>query len=229
MRKALVSLSLALALCCPLVAFANEHEAGGHDEHAATFDDVNWYFGLLGEKEGLEQPDLLWRPKGMPVPFAALAFDSLLLYFILYRVFGRGIVDGLRKRKEGILRGMEEAAKMKKEAEAQLQSYEEKLAQVDQEVSRIQTQMRKSAEAEHARILQEAKERRERMERDAHLLVQQELKAVRESLIETTIASALKSAEQTLRERLGEADQQRFADDYLASVRKAGAQLRGRV
>lgn len=229
MRKALVSLTLALTLACPLVALANEHEAAGHDEHAATFDDVNWYYGVLGEKEGLEQPDLLWRPKGMPVPFAALAFDTLLLYFLLYRIFGRGVADGLRKRKEGILRGMEEAAKMKKEAEAQLQSYEEKLAGVDQEVLRIQTQMRKSAEAEHARILQEAKERRERMERDAHLLVQQELKAVREGLIETTIASALKSAEQTLRERLNDADQQRFADEYLASIRKAGTQLRGRV
>ncbi|MFZ5891705.1 MAG: hypothetical protein ACOY0T_11680 [Myxococcota bacterium] len=230
MRKALVSLSLALTLTFPLLAFATEHEAGGHgDEHAATFEDVNWYYGLLGEKEGLEHPDVLWRPKGMPVPFAALAFNTALLYYILYRVFGRGVVDGLRKRKEGILRGMEEAAKMKREAEAQLQSYEEKLAQIDQEVSRIQTQMRKAAEAEHARILQEAKERRERMERDAHLLVQQELKAVRETLIETTIASALKSAEQTLRQRLTEADQQRFGDEYLNSIRRAGAQLRGRV
>jgi F-type H+-transporting ATPase subunit b len=221
------------------VASANEHEAAGHgdehaaaghgDEHAATFDDVNWYFGLLGEKEGLEEPDLLWRPKGMPVPFAALAFDTLLLYYVLYRVFGRGVVSGLRKRKEDILRGMEEAAKMKREAEQQLQSYEEKFGQVDQEVLRIQQQMRKNAEQEHARILQEAKERRERMERDAHVLVQQELKAVREKLIESTIESALKSAEQTLRQRLGDADQQRFGDEYIASIHRAGGQLRGRV
>ncbi|MGC4091468.1 MAG: ATP synthase F0 subunit B [Polyangiaceae bacterium] len=231
MRRFLVSLTLLFALSWPLGALANEHgHEGGHgDEHAATFDDVNWFYGLLGEQDGLEEPDLLWRPKGMPVPFAALAFDSLLLYFLLYRVFGRGIADGLRKRKEGILRGMDEAAKMKREAEAQLQSYEEKLASVDQEVLRIQTQMRKAAEIEHARILSEAKERRERMERDAHLLVQQELKAVRESLIETTITSALKSAEQTLRERLTASDQERFGDEYVAGIRHAGAQLRGRL
>jgi hypothetical protein len=67
------------------------------------------------------------------------------------------------------------------------------------------------------------------MEREAHLLVQQELKAVRESLIETTLASALKSAEQTLRERLGEADQQRLAEEYVNNIRRTGAQLRGRV
>jgi len=230
MRKALVSLCLALALGCPLVASANEHEASGHgDEHAATFDDVNWYFGLLGEKEGLEAPDLLWRPKGMPVPFAALAFDTLLLYYVLYRVFGSGVVNGLRKRKQDMLRGMEEAAKMKREAEQQLQAYEEKFGQVDQEAERIRQQMRKNAEQEHARILQEAKERRERMERDAHLLVQQELKAVREQLLETTIESALKAAEETLRARLTEADQQRFGDEYIAGIHRAGAQLRGRV
>ena len=236
MRKVLASVALALALTFSLSAFANEpqesvHDANGHehDEHAPTLDDVNWYYGFLGEKDGLEEPNLLWRKKGMPVPFGALAINTILLYFILYRVFGRTVADGLRKRKEGILRGMEEAAKMKKEAEAQLESYEQKLASVDQEVLRIQTQMRKSAEAEHARILQEAKERRERMEREAHLLVQQELKAVRESLIETTLTSALKSAEQTLRERLGEADQQRLAEEYVNNIRRTGAQLRGRV
>lgn len=236
MRKVLASVALALALTFSFSAFANEpqesvHDANAHDhdEHGPTLDDVNWYYGFLGEKDDLEEPNLLWRKKGMPVPFGALALNTLILYFVLYKVLGRTVSDGLRKRKEGILRGMEEAAKMKKEAEAQLESYEQKLASVDQEVVRIQTQMRKAAEAEHARILQEAKERRERMEREAHLLVQQELKAVRESLIETTLASALKSAEQTLRERLGEADQQRLAEEYLANVRRSGAQLRGRV
>lgn len=242
MRKVLASFCLAVAFTLSFSALADEHEpatheaaashgAAGHehDEHAPTFDDVNWYYGFLGEKDDIEEPDLLWRKKGMPVPFGALALNTLILYFLLYRVLGRTIADGLRKRKEGILRGMEEAAKMKKEAEAQLESYEQKLASVDQEVLRIQTQMRKSAEAEHARILQEAKERRERMERDAHLLVQQELKAVRESLLETTLASALKSAEQTLRQRLGEADQQRLAEEFIADIRRTGAQLRGRV
>ena len=47
---------------------ADVHGAHG-DAHAPTFDDVNWFYGFLGEKEGVE-PDLLWRPTGMPVPLS---------------------------------------------------------------------------------------------------------------------------------------------------------------
>ncbi len=249
MKRAFVALVLALGLTVPAIASAQhqapepettliaappgaaEHgaaEHGGEHEHAATFDDVNWYFGLLGEKDGVE-PDLLYRPKGMPVPFAALAFDTLLLYYVLYRVFGRTVMDGLRKRKEGILRGMEEAAKMKREAEGQLASYEERLAKIDQDIARIHEETRATAKAESTRILAEAKERRVRMERDAHQLVTQELKAVRETLIDTMIASALSSAEKSLTERLTEQDHQRFGDEYLAGIKGAGAALRGRL
>jgi F0F1-type ATP synthase membrane subunit b/b' len=135
----------------------------------------------------------------------------------------------LKKRKEGILRGMEEAAKMKREAEGQLAFYEEKLAKIDQDVQELRDQMRHAAESESARILSEAKERRVRMERDAHQLVEQELKAVREQLSAETIQSALRSAEAALLKRITEADQQRFGEDYLSGLAKAAGVLRGRV
>jgi hypothetical protein len=40
---------------------------------------------------------------------------------------------------------------------------------------------------------------------------------------------ALKSAEETLRQRIGEAEQQRFADDYLRSLPAAAGTMRGRL
>lgn len=214
-------------------AAAPEHGAGhgasAHGEdHVPTFDDFNWYYGLLFEKEGAE-PSLLFRPKGMPVPFAALLFDFALLYWLLFSTLGKPIREGLTKRKEGILRGMEEAAKMKREAEAQLAFYEEKLAKIDQDVQQLRQQMRHAAETESARILSEAKERRVRMERDAHLLVDQELKAMREQLSDETIQSALRSAEASLLAKITEADQQRFGEEYLSGLGKSAGALRGRL
>lgn len=212
-------------------AVATSHGAGhgAHgDEHVPSFDDFNWYYGLLAEKEDVE-PGLLFRPKGMPVPFAGLLINTLILYYILYRAFGKPVRDGLKKRKETILRGMEEAAKMRREAEAQLASYEEKLAQVSDDIARIKEQARQASDSERARILSEAKERRERMERDAQLLVEQDLKAVREQLLAELTDKALKSAEETLKQRIGEGEQQRFADDYLRSLPAAAGMLRGRV
>jgi F-type H+-transporting ATPase subunit b len=211
-----------------VAAHGAEHGSAHGDDHVPTFDDFNWYYGLIAEKEGVE-PSLLFRPKGMPVPFAALLLDFALLYFILFRALGKPVREGLKKRKEGILRGMEEAAKMKREAEAQLAFYEEKLAKIDQDVQQLRQEMRHAAETESARILSEAKERRVRMERDAHQLVEQELKAVREQLSAETIAAALASAEASLRTKLSAADQERFGEEYLSGLSKSAAALRGRL
>ena len=208
-------------------AHGDAHAAHG-DDHVTTFDDFNWYHGLFFEKEGVE-PSLLYRPKGMPVPFAALLFDCAILYFLLFRFMGRPVREGLKRRKDTLLRGMEEAAKMKREAEGQLAFYEEKLAKIDQDVAELRQRMRHAAETESARILSEAKERRTRMERDAHQLVEQELKAVQERLSAETIAGALCAAEQSLLQRITEADQQRFGDEYLAGLPQAAASLRGRL
>jgi F0F1-type ATP synthase membrane subunit b/b' len=67
------------------------------------------------------------------------------------------------------------------------------------------------------------------MERDARTLVEQELKAARESLLRDTVRAAVKSAEQTLTAKVGDADQQRLADEYLAQIKASGAALRGNL
>jgi F-type H+-transporting ATPase subunit b len=200
----------------------------GHGEHAPTFDDINWGYGFLGEKEGVA-PSLLWRPKGMPVPFGALALNAAILYWLLIKFGKKPISDALKARKLGIMKGMEEAARMKAEAEASLAKYKKQLDEIDSEVERIRREMKESGEAESARILSEAKERRERMERDARTLVEQEMKAAREALLRDTVRAAVKSAEATLVSRIADSDRQRLGDEFLASVRASGAALRGRL
>lgn len=246
----LVGLGLTLAVAAPALADEHGHDAhaeapaaaahvdahgehgDGHaahgGEHAPTFDDINWAYGFLGEKEG-EEPSLLWRPKGMPVPFGALALNAAILYFLLFKFGRKPISDALRARKLGIMKGMEDAAKMKAEAEASLAKYQKKLDEIDSEVARIKREAKEQGEAESARILGEAKERRARMERDARLLIEQELKAARETLTRDTVRAAVKSAEVILAAKVGDADQQRLGDEFLASIKASGSVLRGRL
>ncbi|HET9931927.1 MAG TPA: ATP synthase F0 subunit B [Polyangiaceae bacterium] len=201
------------------------HGAEHEQHHVPTFDDVNWFYGILAARDGVE-PSLLFRPTGMPVPVASLFLNAFIVYYLLYRLLGKTIADGLRKRKETILRGMQEAAKMKAEAEAELAQYEERLAKIEQEIERIRREMRQTAETERNRVLTEAKERRERMERDARELVEQELAAVRQALFSETVQSAMRSAETALKERVTSADQQRLADEYIAGLRQTRVSLR---
>ena len=240
MRRTFTGLAYALSLFTASVAYAaegehgEEHGAAPHGssehggEHVPSFDEINWFYGFLGERDEVE-PDLLFRPKGMPAPFGALLLNTAILYYILYRVLGKPIREGLVNRKATILKGMEEAAKMKREAEEQLQKYEDKLAGIDQDVARIQLEMRQAGEAERSRILNEARERRARMERDAELLISQELKATRELLLRETAESAVRSAERLLKERLGPTDHQALAEAHLTDLRSSAASLRGRL
>ncbi len=202
-------------------AHAEHGEAAGHGEHGGHhdphFSDINWFHGLIGEKEGVE-PSLLWRAPGTPVPLGALLINSAVLFWLLIKFGGPGIRAALVDRKNRVASGIESAAAMKAEAEGQLEFYEEKLRKLDQEIEHIRTQMREQAEAERRRILAEAKSEREQLERDAHLLVQQELKVARQELFQAVVAEAVRSAEETIKRQVNEADQQRLADDFLATL-----------
>ncbi len=198
------------------VSHGSDHGAhGGH--HDPHFSDINWVHGLLGEKEGAA-PSLLWRPPGTPVPLAAVVLNSAILFFLLIKLGGPKILAALADRKKRVASGIEAAAAMKAEAEGQLAFYEEKLQKLDQEIENIRTQMREQAEAERRRILAEAKSEREQVERDARLLVSQELKLARQELFHEAIAEAVRTAEETIKKQVSDADQQRLADDFLATV-----------
>ncbi len=237
---AVVTLGAAFAL--PAFAQPSEHEpavaaagngepkkAEEHDEsHAPQLSEYNWVYGFLGEKEGVE-PSILFRPKGMPVPFGAMLLNAGILYYLLIRFAKKPVGEALKARKATILRGMEEAGKMKSDAEARLAEYEQKLANIDQEIERVRGEMRSAGQAERTRILAEAKEKRTRMERDAQVLLSQELKAAREELLAETARGAVRSAETALRAKLGASDQARIAEEYLTGIKNAASALRGKV
>ena len=199
------------------------------EEHAVPkIEDYNFFYGFLGERDDVE-PSILWRPKGTPVPFGAMLLNSAILYWLLFRFAKKPIAEALKARKANILRGMEEAGKMKREAEGQLAQYEQKLANLDQDIERLRGDMRSAGENERKRILAEAKEKRTRMEKDAQTLISQELKGAREALTGEMVRSALSSAESTLRSKVTAADQARLAEEYLASIKTAATALRGKV
>lgn len=187
----------------------------GHDDHGPG--EVNWFYGMLGERPDVE-PSALWRPVGMPAPYGAMLLNTSILFFVLYRVGSKKVSEGLKERKRSILKGFEEAGQMKQAATTRLADYEQKLDSIDQEIERVRVQMREAAEIERKRVLQEAKERRERMERDARILVEQELKAAREQLIQETARVSLESAQKLIVAQLTAGDKERLLQEYLTSV-----------
>jgi F-type H+-transporting ATPase subunit b len=242
---ALVSLSSLLGGAVVSAAETEEHghaekagaheatEAGTHGEHGhgahhvPTWDDINWFYGFLGESDDGE-PSLLFRPKGMQAPFGAYLLNAALLYGVIYRYTKKPLKEALRARKANILRGMDEAARMKKDAEARLEEYEKKLDRIDSEIERVRTQMREAAQREREGVLADARARRERLERDARLLIDQELAATRDDMKRELVTQALASAADVLTKRLTDDDRRRLADEYLAGLSRSSAGLGAR-
>jgi len=187
---------------------------------------INWFYGMVYAAEGVE-PDLIKRPKHMPPPLGALLLNTGILFWVVYRVGRRPVSDALKKRRTTIMQGIDDAARMKSEAEERLSAYEDKLAHLDEEIERVKREMREAGEADRARILAEAKERRIRMEREAQLLMEQELKAARQALLQTTVEAAMASASEQLAKGLTPADHQRLADEYLSAVDDAAINSTG--
>lgn len=201
-------------------------EAAAEHEAVPTFDDINWYYGFFGEEEGAE-PSLLVRPKGMGTPFLATLFNWGILVGLIVVLARKQLPIALAKRKAQIVQGMEEAAKMLAESKARLAELDAKLAKTDSEIERIKREMARAGELERERILQEAVERRVRMERDAHRLIETEMEAAHESLRRFVVEQALANAKEQLQGQVKPEDQQRLFEESLVSLKKLPARSFG--
>jgi F-type H+-transporting ATPase subunit b len=202
-----------------VAAAADEPVSAGHGEHeeAVSVSDINWIYGLVGERDHVE-PSLLWRPTGMPAPFLATCLNWLVLVSLIVVFARKQLPAALKKRKANIVSGMEEAGRVKSQAENRLNELEGKLSHVDEEMERIKADMRRTSELERERILREAEERRLRLERDASRLIETELEGAKEDLRREVVEAALQQATQEVSRQLTAQDQQSLFDEALGSL-----------
>ena len=184
-------------------------EGGAEAEHAPK--PINWT-----DFSNHEQP-----------PLAFMIVNFFVLIGIYYK-YGKGpISEGLKNRRATIAREIEEAQRMRKEAEARASKYQQKLNQLEAELRETRESLKAAGEGERERIVREAEEKAARMEKDAKFLVEQELKQLRSELTREAVETAVAAAEELLRKRITASDQERLAEDYLAQLaakRPSGAQ-----
>ncbi len=150
-------------------------------------------------------------------------FYTMLVNFgilaVTYYFFGRKrIASSLQERRDNIARDIEEAERMVREAEERAKSYQSRLQRLEEEARLAREALVRTGEAERDRIVREAEAKAERMKRDAEFIVEQEMKQIRQDLWRDAVDAAVGAAEQMLKKRVTQADQERLADDYLADL-----------
>ena len=171
---------------------------------------------------------------GDPIPpYIAMLVNFGILAAGYYLLARKPVAAALQSRRDNIAKEIEEAERMRKEAEERAKLYQAKLASLEVEVKAAREALVHAGEAERDRLVSEAEAKAVRMRKDAEFLVEQELKQIRQDLWKDTVDAAVSAAEDLLKKRVTPADQERLAEDYLAELASkkeataAGAPLEG--
>jgi F-type H+-transporting ATPase subunit b len=177
-----------------------EHESGhdGHDGH-----------GELTLRGVLSSPDF----QGTLVNFGAL----ILLFAWIIRKKGNPALAERRKQVEAEL---QEAQRLRAEAEKRHMETAMRLEKLDEEMVEIRGDMIKAGEAERDRIVAQAEEKAARMRKDAGFLIEQQVKQLREDVTREAASAAVMAAQELLQKSTTDSDQDRLAEAYLERLDK---------
>lgn len=171
-----------------------------------------------GEEEEGPKPFNLTEFGTETPPFIAMLINFGLLAAGYYFLGRKPIAAGLQSRRDTISKDIEEAQRMKHEAEERAKTYQHKLEQLEVELRSARESLVNAGEAEGERIVREAELKADRMRKDAEFMVEQEIKQLRGDLWRETVEAAVAAAEELLKKRVTPADQERLAEDYLADL-----------
>ena len=145
--------------------------------------------------------------------------NTLIVVGILYKVAFNPIKNFLKDRREGIRKALEEARAAREEAEKQLAEQRSKVADLEAELMRVRDQGKKERAAMRERLEKEQENQAQRLLEQTRTTIELEATKARAELQNQAASLALNLAEEMLKKELGEADQERFVENYLANIK----------
>jgi F-type H+-transporting ATPase subunit b len=143
--------------------------------------------------------------------FAVLA---IALFFLLKKP----VAQALNARIDGIKEQLGELEAQKKAAEDELAKYNEKLATLEGEAETIVVEYIRQGEEAKARILAEAEKTAEKLEEQAKKNIKQEFQKAKADIQAEIIDKALLKAEEIIKSKISDDDQNSLVDEYLDKV-----------
>lgn len=180
---------------------SNEAEpvATGHHESK-----INWFDFSAGIDE--------------PQPLVAVFLNFALLCVAVYLLLRGAISRRLTGRKKSVEDALAEAAEMKEAAERALATAKAKIESVDAEMKSIREDIEAAGRAEAERLVEDAKERAERISRDTQALIEQEITRLAGQIRAEIVQGVLAEATRILKENIEKQDQDRLAEEFLENI-----------
>jgi F-type H+-transporting ATPase subunit b len=139
---------------------------------------------------------------------------AVALVFLLRKPVKQALAD----RIQSIKNQLSELEAQKAAAEAELAKYNQRFQKLDQEAEKLIAQYVQQGEEAKARILKEAEAAADKLQEQARRNIEHEFKKARQELQDDVLEKALAKAEEMVRDRISDGDQERLVDDYLSKV-----------
>lgn len=192
----------------------------GKDVMGGRYGDGVMIDPATGEKTAMEE--------AMSAPFILMVVNFLILLGIVVWKGGPAATKLAVERHDQIKNALDEAAKLRQQAQDKLTEYETRLKDADAEIKKMVEGMRTDAEADKARILDNAAKQSALMKREAEQRIAAEIELARATLTREVTAAAATATEKLLREKLMPADQSKLVATFITDV-QAAPQLKERV
>lgn len=149
--------------------------------------------------------------------------NFLLLLFLFWKFALPALNKYFAERRNNIAEDLDEATRLKQEAEETFAQYESKLAELDKELATLRTDVIKAGEVERDRIVGEAEGKAARLRKDNQFIIDQRGKQLRLDLRREAAESTIEAARRSLQERLTAEDHRRLAEEFLKELTGEGA------
>jgi len=144
--------------------------------------------------------------------------NFVVLAAVLIVLLRKPAKNALNDRIHQIKNQMDALEAKKREAEAKLAEYSNRLASLDRESEKIVTEYIRQGEEAKSRIIAEARAAAEKIEAQARRSIQSEFKQAKKNLHRNVLDKALANAERMIKEKITAGDQESLIDDYLKKV-----------
>lgn len=146
--------------------------------------------------------------------------NFLILITIVWHFAKDPLNQNFKTQREELAKAMEEAAKARASAEALRKEYEDKLANLNNQIATIRQEMKEQGEAEKSRLLKEAQIQAQRIQTEAEFTVKQELLVAQYKLREEAARLAVRMAEDVIRQVITDDDRGRLLSEYLEKIQE---------
>jgi F-type H+-transporting ATPase subunit b len=206
-------------------------EAEGEPDPSTHFNYFNFSYSGKDEFGGKYGDGVETDTKGnvhheeepMSPPFIFMIANFAILIWLLVKYLLPAGQKMSEERHDAIKNALDEAAKLRDQAKAKLAEYEARVKNLDAEIKSLVDGIRADAEADKARIFEQAQQQAAQLKKEAEQRIAAEIELARTQLTKEVTAAATQATEKLLKEKVTADDQRGLVTTFIKNVEQQRA------